>query len=117
MTKRILLVALVPVIALAVWAIRHKSLPPDISFTKVHRETLISNLITNGKTEPVEWQDIRVDNQGLVTRVAVKEGQTVAKGALVASLSEPGLSEELNGAQAREAQARAALQTLNQGGK
>jgi HlyD family secretion protein len=117
MTKRVLLLALLPVAALVMWAIRHKSQAPEIPFTKVHRETLVSNLITNGKVEPVEWQDIRVDNQGLVTRVPVKEGQTVAKGALLAQLSEPGLAEELSAADARVAQARAGLQTLNQGGK
>jgi HlyD family secretion protein len=117
MTKRILLLALVPVAVLVLWAVRHKTQPPEIPFAKVHRETLISNLITNGKAEPVEWQDIRVDNQGLVTSVPVKEGQTIAKGALLAQLSEPGLAEDFKAAEAREVQARAALQTLNQGGK
>ncbi len=117
MTKRILLLALVPVAALVWWSIRQKAQPPEITFTTTHRETLISNLITNGKVEPVVWQDIRVDNQGLVTQVPVKEGQNVSKGALLAQLSEPGLNEELLAAEAREQQARAALQTLKQGGK
>jgi HlyD family secretion protein len=116
--KRILLLALLVLVAgVIVWAIRRKAQPPEIPFTRIHRETLVSNLITNGKAEPVEWQDIRVDNQGLVTGVPVKEGQTVAKGALVAQLSEPGLAEDLHAAEARQEQARAALQTLNQGGK
>jgi HlyD family secretion protein len=117
MTKRILLLALVPLAALVWWAVRQRTQPPEVQFTRVHRETLISNLITNGKAEPVEWQDIRVDNQGLVVSVPVKEGQTVAKGALVAQLNEPGLTEDLHAAEAREAQARASLQTLSQGGK
>lgn len=117
MTKRILLLALVPVAAIVWWAVRQKSQPPEIQFTKVRRETLVSNLITNGRVEPITWQDIRVDNQGLVTVVPVKEGQTVAKGALVAQLSEPGLAEDLQEAEAREQQARAALQTVDQGGK
>src|SRR5690554_3162528 len=99
------------------WAIHQKNQPPQIAFTKVTRETVTSNLITNGKAEPIEWQDVRVDNQGLVTRVPVKEGQAVSKGALLAQLSEPGLSEELSAAQARAEQARASLQTLNQGGR
>ena len=80
MTKRILLLTLVPVAALVWWAIHQKSQPPEITFTTAHRETLISNLITNGKAEPVSWQDIRVDNQGLVTQVPVKEGQTRRQG-------------------------------------
>src|ERR1700731_3729116 len=98
MTKRILLLALVPVAALVWWAIHQKTQPPEIAFTTAHRETLISNLITNGKAEPLVWQDIRVDNQGLVNKVPVKEGQTVSKGALLAQLSEPGLNEDLNAA-------------------
>jgi HlyD family secretion protein len=117
MIRRILLLALVPVAALVLWAVRQKIQPPEISFTTARRETLISTLITNGKAEPIEWQDVRVDNKGLVTSVPVKEGQTVAKGALLARLSEPGLKEELAASEARESQARANLQTLQGGGK
>ena len=117
MTKRILLLTLVPGAALVWWAVRVKSQPPEIPFTRIHRETLVSNLITNGKAEPVEWQDIRVDNSGLITRVPVKEGQAIVKGALLAQLSQPGLDEDLRAAEAREEQARAALETLKQGGK
>ena len=117
MSKRIVLLALIPLAGLVWWAIHQKSRPPEIPFTTIRRETLISNLVTNGKAEPLEWQDIRVDNQGLVTSVPVKEGQAVAKGALLAQLNEPGLQEDLHAAEARATQAQAALQTLNQGGK
>ena len=117
MAKRIFLLALLPVAALIWWAVRQKNQPPEIPFTRVHRETLVSNLITNGKAEPVEWQDIRVDSQGLVVKVPVKEGQMVAKGALLGQLSEPGVKEDLAAAEAREEQARTSVQTLNQGGK
>ena len=118
MTKRIfLLLSLLAVGALVWWGIHQKTQPPQVTFTTVHRETVVSNLITNGKVEPVVWQDIRVDNQGLVTQVPVKEGQNVAQGALLAQLSEPGLNEDLHAAEARVEQARAALETLKQGGK
>lgn len=117
MTKRVLLLALAPIAALAWWAIHHKSQPPEINFIRAHRETLVSNLITNGKVEPIEWQDVRVDNQGLVAAVPVKEGQRVAAGALIAQISEPGLKEELDAARDREAVAKANLQTLKLGGK
>lgn len=117
MTKRILLLALLPVAAIIWWAIHKKAEPPQVVFTTARRETLISNLITNGKAEPITWQDVRADNEGLVTHVPVKEGQTVAKGALLAQLSEPGLNEDLRAAEARDAEARAALDTLKQGGK
>jgi HlyD family secretion protein len=117
MIKRILLLILVLAAALLWWAFHRKAQAPEIPFTRIQRETLVSNLITNGKAEPVQWQDIRVDNSGLVTGIPVKEGQTVGKGALLAQLSEPGLTEELTAAEAREAQAHAALQTLTEGGK
>jgi HlyD family secretion protein len=117
MTKRVFLLALAPIAVLVWWAFHHKNQPPEIIFTRVHRETLVSNLMTNGKVEPIEWQDVRVDNQGLVARVPVKEGQRVAAGALIALLSEPGLKEELEEAEAREASAKANLQTLTAGGR
>ena len=117
MRKGVLLLALVSIAALVWWAIQRKSQPPEISFVRAHRETLVSNLITNGKVEPIQWQDVRVDNQGLVTAVPVKEGQKVAAGALIARLSEPGLKEELESAREREAAAKANLQTLKLGGK
>src|SRR5215469_1135295 len=117
MRKGVLLLALASVAALVWWAIQRKSQPPEINFVRAHRETLVSNLITNGKAEPVQWQDVRVDNQGLVTTVPLKEGQKVAAGALIARLSEPGLKEELDSARERETAARANLQTLKLGGK
>ena len=117
MTKRILLLVLVPVAALVWWAVHRKTQPPEISFATAHRETLISNLITNGKVEPLVWQDIRVDREGLVNQVPVREGQNISQGVLLAQLSEPGLNEDLRAAEAREEQARAALETLKQGGK
>lgn len=117
MKKFVLPLLLALAAGLVIWAIRHKAEPPEIPFTKVHRETLISNLITNGKAEPLQWQDIRVDNQGLISQVAVKEGQAVVQGALLAQLNEPGLAEDLHAAEARQEQAQAALATLTQGGK
>ena len=69
MTKRIfLLLAFLAAGSLIWWAIHQKMQAPEIPFASVRRETLVSNLITNGKVEPVAWQDIRVDNQGLVNR-------------------------------------------------
>jgi HlyD family secretion protein len=117
MRKGVLLLALASIAALVWWAIQRKSQPPEISFVRSHRETLVSNLITNGKVEPVQWQDVRVDNQGLVTAVPLKEGHKVAAGALIARLSEPGLKEELDSARERETAAKANLQTLKLGGK
>jgi HlyD family secretion protein len=60
--------------------------------------------------------DVRVELRGLVKSVAVHAGDTVAKGQIIAELSQPGLQEEIDAAIARESQARADLQTLQGGG-
>ncbi len=60
---------------------------------------------------------MHVESTGLVKRVAVHAGDTVRKDQVLAELSEPGLQQELDAAMAREAQARADLQTFQAGGR
>lgn len=116
--KRLVWLLLVPVIALGVWwGIATRNSAPEIRFVKARRETLISNLPTNGKVEPVEWASVRVDAPGLVTTVNVQLGQAVRKGALLARLSEPGLADQVAAAQARTAQVQSDLDVLSTGGK
>ena len=90
---------------------------PDVRFVKPRRETLVSNLPTNGKAEPIEWASVRVDAPGIVSSVPVQQGQAVSKGALLARLSEPGLADQVAAAQARVAQTAADLEVLNKGGR
>jgi HlyD family secretion protein len=54
---------------------------------------------------------------GVVSRVAVQEGQTVAAGAVVAEIADPGLQADIQGAEARVAEARANLAALEAGGR
>jgi len=116
--KRIVWLLLLPVIALGVWlGIAARNTAPEIRFVKPRRETLISNLPTNGKVEPIEWASVRVDAAGLVTSVPVQQGQAVPKGALLARLSSPGLSDQVAAAEARAAQVRTDLDVLGKGGK
>lgn len=115
--KRFLFLLLIPLAILLAWAFRARNEPPQVPFAKARRETLISMLTSNGKVEPIEWVAIRVDSPGLVTKVAVHQGQQIAKGALIAQTSAPGLMEQLRGAQAREEQVRSELQTLGSGGR
>ncbi|MDQ6677513.1 MAG: efflux RND transporter periplasmic adaptor subunit [Acidobacteriota bacterium] len=116
--KRLYWLLLIPVILIgALWITRAKSSAPEIRFAKARRETLISNLPTNGKVEPIEWAAVRVDAPGLVKRLLVQQGQTVARGALLAQLSEPGLTDQVSAAEARVAQARSDLDVLGKGGK
>lgn len=107
-------------VALAVfgwWAYHRNGDAPQVPFAKVVRETLVSTLPTNGKVEPIEWQAVRVEQAGLVSKVPVQEGQAVSQGAPLAILSGTGLQADLDAAAARVAQARAELATIDAGGK
>ena len=115
--KKLLPLLLVGAGALTWWVWHKKTEAPQVPFAKVKRETLISTLPTNGKVEPIVWQAVRAENEGLVEKAPVQAGQTVAKGALVAQLSQSGLAANLSAAEARVAQARADLATIEAGGK
>ena len=100
--KKLLPLLLLLLIAVGAWWVWHKkNEAPQVPFAKVKRETLISTLPTNGKVEPIEWQTVRAESEGLVEKVPVQEGQFVAKGALLAQLSQAGLAAELTAAEAR----------------
>ena len=113
----ILLLLVVAVAAVVGWGVVRKNAAPRVSFTVVKRQTLISTLPTNGKVEPIEWQAVRSEAGGLVKSVPVQEGQTVARGAVLARLSDPSVQADIEAAQARVAEARANLAGLRQGAK
>jgi len=99
------------------WGVLRRNSPPKVSFTEVNRTTLISTLPTNGKVEPFEWQAIRAERAGIVASVAVRDGQPVHKDDVIASISDPSLQTDIQGAEARVAEARANLSALESGGK
>ncbi|MCC6367951.1 MAG: efflux RND transporter periplasmic adaptor subunit [Bryobacterales bacterium] len=103
--------------ALAWYVYLLRTAPPEVSFTKVRRETLISSVLTNGKVEPLEWTALRAEREGTVVRVSVERGQTVAKGAVLAELDAEEARVNLTAAQARVASARADLDLLDKGGR
>lgn len=49
--------------ALAWYAYLLRNAPPEVPFTNVQRETLISSVLTNGKVEPVEWTALRAERK------------------------------------------------------
>ena len=115
--KKVILAVVALAVALAVFGVVRKSnAPPQIPFAKAMRDTISNQLSTNGKVEPGEYIDVRVESPGLVKSVRVRNGDSVRKGQALAELSEPGLDQELAAAMAREAQARAAMQTADAGG-
>jgi HlyD family secretion protein len=90
---------------------------PEVKFAKPRRETLVSNLPTNAKVEPIDWAPTRVETPGLVTKRYVKLGDTIAPGAVIAQISNTGLADQLSAATARTAQAQADLDALSKGGR
>jgi HlyD family secretion protein len=100
-----------------VWGVLRKSEPPRVSFAKAKRQTLISTLPTNGKAEPMEWETARAETAGVVSRMAVEDGQAVTKGALLATISDPVLQSDIEAAQFKVAEARANVSALEAGGK
>jgi len=99
------------------WYFAKRPAVPTVLFAKTARQTLSNVLSTNGKVEPVEYMEVRVQSPGLVKQVLVHNGDSVRKDQILAELTEPGLQQELDAAVAREAQARADLQTLQAGGR
>ncbi|MBI1789252.1 MAG: efflux RND transporter periplasmic adaptor subunit [Acidobacteria bacterium] len=115
--KKVLVVAVLLAGAAAIWLTQRKSDPPEVSFAKVQRETLVSTLPTNGKVEPLEWQPVRSEAAGLVERVAVQEGQRVAKGGLIATLRSTEEQSALAAGEALLARAQADLAAIQRGGR
>jgi HlyD family secretion protein len=115
--KLLLALLLTGVAAVLLWGILRKNEPPKVPFARTKRQTLVSTLPTNGKVEPFAWQPVRAETSGVVSRVAVEDGQQVAAGASIASISDPSLQADLEAAQARVNEARANLNALEAGGK
>jgi len=102
---------------LIAWIVSRKATPPEIEFTKVTRETIVSMLSTNGKAEPIEWMPARAERAGVVAHVLVSRGQPVKKGQALVDLDTRVAEAELSKAQAGIQQARSEEQVLDQGGR
>jgi HlyD family secretion protein len=101
----------------AYWVLTRKSEAASVPFYRAARETISNVLSTNGKVEPREYVEVHAEATGLLKRLLVQNGDTVRKDQVIAELSEPGVQQELDAASAREAQARAEMQTLQAGGR
>src|SRR5665213_1004583 len=88
------------------WIYQIKSQPPSAPFAKVVRQKISNNLSTNGKVEPEDYTEVHADIQGIIRRLPIHRGDTVAQGQVIAEISQPGVEEELQSAEARAAQAR-----------
>ncbi len=78
----------------------------------------VENVIsTNGKAEPVTWASARAEFEGLIDTVPVARGQRVASGQVLATIEAREPRAALAAAEARIAQARADIETLEKGGR
>ncbi len=102
--------------ALIAWGILRKSAPPRIRFARTTRQTLVSTLTATGKVEPSRWEAVRAEATGLVSRVDVHNGQSVAQGATLAEISDPQLQADIEAGEAKLSEAHAALAALESGG-
>jgi HlyD family secretion protein len=103
--------------AITAWVAFKKATPPEVDFTKVVRETMVSTLPTNGKVEPIEWLPVRAERTGLVTKVLVSRGQQVSKDEPLIELDTRVATAEVSKAQAAIKEAQTQQQVLEQGGR
>ena len=117
MKKIFLALAVFAALLAAGWYYKKNGTPPSVTFAKAERGRMANTLSTNGKVEPSEFVEIHSEVSGAVRRLAVKLGDTVAKGQVLAEVSQPGQAEDVAAAEARVAQFRAELGTLQAGGR
>ena len=117
MKKLLLLLLLVGLASVILWGILRKSEPPKVAFARAKRQTLVSTLPTNGKVEPFAWQAVRAETSGVVSRVAVEDGQSIAAGAVMATITDVSLQADIEAAQAKVNESYANLNALEAGGK
>ncbi len=115
--KKLLLLLLAVAAGVIVWGVLRRSQPPRVNVAAARRETLVSTLPTNGKIEPFEWQAVRAETSGVVAKLDIRDGQNVAQGQVLAHLADPALGADVDAAQAKVAEARAALAGLEAGGR
>jgi len=115
--RKLLLALLVAAAAVVGLGVLRRTAPPSVNFALVRRITLVSTLSTNGKVEPFEWQAMRAERAGILSRVAVRDGQAMTKGEVIATIADPSMQADIEAGKARVAEVRANLAALEAGGK
>ena len=116
-TRSWLMFVLIAVTAVVVWTFSRRTAPPEVSFVKVTRETIVSSLSTNGRVEPIEWLPVRAERAGTVTRVLITRGQQVRSGQPLIELDTRVARAELARAEAAIQEAKTQEHVLDEGGQ
>lgn len=103
--------------AVAAWLTLGQSRPPEVQVAELKRNSLVSQLDTNGKTEPAEWAPVHAAREGAVAELLVERGRAVTGGQPLLRLASPGVEAEIAAAEARLEQAKASLAVVDQGGR
>jgi HlyD family secretion protein len=117
MKKVLISLGLAALAGVVIWLATRRAAPPQVPFEIAKRQTLVSMLSTNGKVEPFEWTEVASEREGRISRLLVHHGQAVRTGTVMVQLETPAADSDLAAAQARLAQARADLASLQQGGR
>jgi HlyD family secretion protein len=99
------------------FVVNWRNQPPEVSFVKATRETIVSSVPTNGRVEPVEWATARAERSGAVTKISVRRGQRVREGEVLVELDSAEAQAELASANARISQIRSDIEVLSRGGR
>lgn len=101
-----------------IWSlIAWRNQPPEIPFTKVVRESIVSSVSTNGKVEPIDWAPARAERSGPVVAIHVERGKHVEQDAPLVEIDASDAQADLASAQSRIEQAKAELAVLEKGGR
>ncbi len=100
------------------WAlVNWRNQPPEIPFTKVVRESIVSSVSTNGKVEPSDWATARAERSGPVVAILIERGKRVEQDAALVEIDASDARSELAAAQSRIEQTRADLAMFERGGR
>src|SRR3954463_472096 len=90
--------------------------PMPITFTKVQKQALTSNISTNGKIEPVSGFEAHAPAPASVKKVFVKEGERVRAGQMLLQLDDSDARAQAAHALAQIRSAQAELNAIRNGG-
>lgn len=106
------------VVGILFWSlIKWRRQPPEIPFTKVARETIVSSVSTNGKVEPIDWATARAERSGPVVAILIDRGKRVEQGATLVEIDASDAKADLTSAHARIEQTKADLAMFDRGGR
>jgi HlyD family secretion protein len=115
-----IILAVLAVLALSIggWKLyEYRNQPPEIAFVRPTRETIASEVSTNGKIEPVESAEARAQSSGRVDRILVKLRQNVNAGDTLVQLDTSTLRQELETNAARIREVKEQISSIDAGGR